>query len=1281
MSKLISRIGSAALAVLLSVVCATTAEATSLANQPVFANTDIPGNLALTLSVEFPTAISVANTGNYTDTLTYLGYFDPGKCYTYMPNLASPSSSYFQPSTWATGINQHFCSGMWSGNFMNWAAMPTIDPFRWALTGGYRSVDTPTLTILEKAWGSTQGGVSANYPYRGTSPSTGGTNLLQSPVSISQVTPFSAWAQFNLGIWGNGNAMVFSASNQYQLPASLAINLTDNGAAENGTLASLAGWKVYVRVKVCDATTPLGVGFLEANCNQYPGVSGVPSYKPEGLMQQYSNQIRYSVFGYLDENGDVRQGGALREPMGFIGPTYPVPLSSVLATNTRPEWDPATGVMSNNPDPAAASGSNPAVSQSGVMNYLNKFGEYGQTYKTYDNVSELYYAAVRYYENLGNVPEWTNGATPAAMDGFPAVTNWADPIVYSCQKNFILGIGDDHTWFDYNVGGNTNASGSRPMPATVSGDTFNQASTWTTDLQFLEGITQTPWWPFDSGATYFIAGLAYGVHVNDIRTDLPGAQTISTYWMDVAEDQEVENLNPYYLAAKYGGFKPAGTIAQISVPAQGTDGTPYYMKTPLNSNNKQWDTTGLNVTMNGGNVHPLPDNYFVANNAQAMVTSLNTAFANIAHAASALTTSFSYTAPNVQSSTESFASSYSSKGGWSGNVTASTLTYVAGVPTQGATVWTSDTAYQSQLAVVGSINGWQTGRNIATWDPNRVVGGVLTPGAVPFESGSLSAPLMAALLPSTCVGSSALCESAALSYLRGDQSNEASGTPGTQGYRNRTLLLGDIVNANLTPVNTPIQTFSEANDPGYAAFKTKWTTTTPRPGMVYAGANDGMLHGFVASSGVEQFAYVPSALYLGPNNTPQVDGLAQLTNPNYIHHFYVDATPNVFDVDMNRTGGTGYVVPVNPSVNTWATVLIGGLGKGGKSYYAIDVTDPANMSSESAVASKVLWEFSDPTMGYSYGAAVVVRTTKWGWVAILTSGYNNSDGYGYLYIVNVATGALLEKVRTTGLANGMTQASAYVQDYSNDLTDSVYVGDLNGQLWRFDLTGTPTSYPQGILLATLTDGVNPQPVTSAPLIEIHPVTRQRFVMVGTGKLLASSDITSAQMQTFYAILDGTAGAFNAAPATPINRGNLKQLTDTDLTSTAMSLTPGQLGWYYDLGMTGGIGWRVIVNPQAYNGIVAFSSLLTLTNDPCNPSGNSRVYALDYSTGTSVLAPSQAYASFATAVINIRYTGANGNPEIVVGFSGGTVPFARVPANLTGTLATRILNWREVPTVE
>jgi type IV pilus assembly protein PilY1 len=421
---------------------------------------------------------------------------------------------------------------------------------------------------------------------------------------------------------------------------------------------------------------------------------------------------------------------------------------------------------------------------------------------------------------------------------------------------------------------------------------------------------------------------------------------------------------------------------------------------------------------------------------------------------------------------------------------------------------------------------------------------------------------------------------------------------------------------------------------------------------------------------------VPSALFQGPTGTPQINGLAQLGNPSYTHHYYVDATPSAYDVDMAHTGGS-------TGTPNWATLLIGGLGKGGKSFYAIDVTDPANnLTTEAAVASAVKWEFTDSTMGYSYGSAVTVKTAKYGWVAIMTSGYNNTDGYGYIYFVNPATGALLEKVRTPSPSNGLTKAEAYVKDYSDETADSLYVGDLNGQLWRVDLTGTvlATPYPAPTLLATLQDpSGNPQPVTTKPEVAIHPVTRRRYVMVGTGQLLAASDATSTQMQTFYVILDGNANSFSTV-ATPITRSNLTALTTSQLTSIN-TLSATTQGWYTDLGIdpTSGIGWRMIIDPVSYNGIVAFTTVLTTVSDPCAPGGSSRVYALDYSSATSVLQPSPLpYYSSANTIIGVRVAGNNGTPELIVGYNG-TPAVGKVTANLTSPLATRTLNWREIPT--
>jgi type IV pilus assembly protein PilY1 len=1289
MNSLFSRSFAASLTLLLGLACMAPAHAqTNLADKPIAAGADVPGNLALTLSVEYPTAISIANLGNYVDNTQYLGYFDAAKCYTYLFNSATPSQSYFSPTGLNTASNGHDCSsipGQWSGNFMNWAATQTIDPFRWALTGGYRSVDTTTQTILEKAWGSAQGGPAQNYPYRGTSQG-GGNNLSTSGSLIAKLTPFNTWSQFDEGVWGNGQTMVFSgggAGSGYTLSYTAgSVSDLSNFATANTSAASAGAYRVYIRVAVCDPT--LGAAYLESNCVQYGA-----NYKPEGLLQQYSQKIRFSAFGYLNQGGDVREGGVMRAPMGFIGPNVPQPLSTALLVNPKPEWDPGTGIMSVNPDTASASSPNPSVSQSGVMNYLNKFGEFGQTYKTYDNVSELYYAAVRYFENLGNVPEWTNTASTTALDGFPAVTTWptdttgTNPgaaILYSCQKNFILGIGDDHTWYDYDVGGSTNASGGRAMPAAVTADTFNQASVWTTDLQTLQGIAPTPWWPFDSGATYFIAGLAYGVHVNDIRPDLPDTQTISTYWMDVAEDQRLENLNPYYLAAKFGGFStPTINAANATAPFY-TAANPAYdmLNTPITT--AQFDSTGAIVNMNGNN-HRLPDNYYNAGDAGKMVAGLKSAFVSISSAITQLSTSFSFSLTNVTSGTDSFGASYDANG-WTGTVTASTLTFDAsGNPTL-TPLWASSSTLQAQLAGTG----WQTARRVATWNGSSGVG---------FEIANLSSAQLAALRPSyATTGNANTDETNYLNYLRGDQTNEVSSTAAgsTHSLRNRRLLLGDIVDAGLTPVSTPLQTFSDANNPGYNFFKNLWTSTTPRPTTVYAGANDGMLHGFDGTTGTELFAYVPSAVIQGPTGTPQVNGLAQLGNPNYVHHNYVDATPAAFDIDMSRTVGFTGTVNYTTAIGTpWRTVLIGGLGKGGKSFYALDVTDPASMTTETAVAGKVLWEFTDSTMGYSFGVPVVVKTVKYGWVAILTSGYDNADGFGYLYFVNPRTGALLEKVKTPSSSIGLTQASAFVKDFSDETADSVYVGDMMGQVWRFDLTGTTGSYPQPVLLATVTDPISgaAQPITTAPLIEIHPVTRKRYVLFGTGVLLAITDVPDTQMQSFYAIIDGTASGFNAISA-PITRANLTPIDNLQLSSTTPNpiLTTGPMGWYTDLGIDAGsgIGWRMVVDPSAFNGIVIFATNLTTATDPCNPKGSGRVYAIDYATVQSVLQPSVAGPNPPFdplfAVLNLRLASVNGNAEILAGGnSSNGPPIQQVPANLTGTLATRILNWREIPTVE
>ena len=1233
---------------------------TPLADQPLFTNAGVPGNLALTLSVEYPTAVSVAHTdATYNEVKTYLGYFDYRKCYLYSWN-ADETLRHFYPSGLASnGVCTAVQGSKWSGNFLNWATMQTIDPFRWALTGGYRSVDTATMTLLEKAWASGQGG-TGNFPNRTTI-----TNAV-----VNNATPFN-WGEFRMRVQGLGNKLRFSNFGDVAV---------DNAATVYNPANAVNGGTVYemsVRVKVCDATVDAGP--LELNCKAYPA----GTYKPTGLIQQYASKIRYSAFGYLNDSSKLRDGGVLRARQKFVGPTYTLPGANET-NNTNSEWDTNTGIFALNPDSVDASATAVAygvpVTNSGVINYVNKFGQITPgSYKTYDNVSELYYAALRYYKNLGNVPEWTSaaGASVATkttwVDGFPVITSWDDPIQYSCQRNFVLGIGDVNTWLDKNVPGNTGNTGEPGKPAAVTADNSVNAKTATDKVGSLHGMganlgsaTNAQEIP----GSYYIAGLAYDANAKDIRPDdatkaqTIGKQTVQTYWLDVLEYGKYVDNNIYYLAAKYGGAKLPETF------------DPYARVGDLPL--EWWSTTGETVS---GQIKP--DNYFNASKADEMVSGLTKAFASIAANLRAYTTSFSTTLPQVTvAGTTSYSAQYDASS-WTGELSAANATFDA-VTKQPAisTVWNFSTKLAGQTAGAG----WDSGRRIVTWN-------TASSSAVPFRHASLSVAQRAALDTAYRAGDDSLDY---VNYLRGQTKHEEdSGEAGSAAaYRTRLHPLGDIVGSKPRVVGKPMAPLSSSSNPGYGLFKTTWAN---RKTMVYVGSNDGMLHAVDgalagATAGREVFAYVPGALYQGPTATPQTSGLAARGNPTFVHRYHVDATPALFDIDFGRTvGGVG---------TDWRSVLVGGLGKGGRAYYALDVTNPGGIDlaaaasvTEAGVASRVLWEFSDVDLGYTYGEPTAVKTKKHGWVLIFGSGYNNTDGKGYFFIVNPRTGALIQKLGTgVGAAAaqaGLADVQAYVLDRSDNTADSVYAGDLLGNLWRLDLRDADGNYPAPTRLATLTDSSNnPRPVTSRPNIIVQPGTNTRWVTVGTGRLLDGSDVASTQSQALYAIQDGTGLAFNAsAPAGfgfPITTANLRQLNDPTQTVTLNAAT--QIGWLVDLGVSGaGQGWRVISDPTSFYGSVEFTTMLP-GGDACNATGNSRVYSINLGTGQSDLVALDgttpiAYSSAIDGVATEqRSYGVEENGKfrrvLVVGNSKGGAK--GVNTKQPTALGLRRLNWRELP---
>lgn len=1072
---------------------------------------------------------------------------------------------------------------------------------------------------------------------------------------------------------------------------------------QHGQASQQAIYRLWINVKVCASPT-----MLEPNCVRYGS-----NYKPEGLVQKYSKGIRYSAFSYYNDSysSPERDGGVMRARMKFVAPTQTKPGSPPVA-NSAAEWDAKTGVMVSNPDSAdaastvadaASDGASVSITRSGVINYLNEFGYASRSYKTNDPLGELYYAVTRYFRNKGNVEAYSSlrgvGAADAAtyLDGFPAIRKWDDPMLYSCQKNFILGLGDIATNADGNVpGANWRSTREGPTLPVINGDDLSRTgpNDDTPDGLMKSVVDSTSMvWQLEGGDTRvtgweqnvcnaggnsnnYMAGMAYDMHVRDIRPDLPGVQTINTYFMDVEQFSEYCHKNVAWLASKYGGFTiPKAGFSPYAVGnnTRTLRGDSWESNDILPDSGSTW-LDGTSFSTDVGSTDKRPRNYFPGDAANTMKEGLIEAFAKIASEATvgATSTALASSSPQQEhSGGANYAATYDPSS-WTGALNGQTVKYARdGKPTL---------TDQWRASAILDARGWSSRQIVSYCKGNGVA----------FRPGMACSASFAAV-----DGVSAQSATNYINYLRGDRSQEIA----NQGvYRTRTSLLGDIVDAKVVAVAAPDMPLSSVQNPGYADFKHRYAR---RGTVVYVGANDGMLHAFDGSitspdGGKELFAYIPSLIY-SDNDPNTAGGLSSFGNPAFIHRFLVDGTPNVFDIDFLRAGQAGK----GGSGSDWHSVLIGGLGKGGKGYYAIDVTDPASWTSEQAVAGKVLWEFANggsngasttTHMGYSYGDAVVVKTAKYGWVVVLTSGYNNDDGRGYFFFINPQTGALLETLVTPdgsiSAPLNLAKAAAFVPNFEDGTADAIYAGDLQGNIWRVDLSASSGKYPAPTKIAILRDAHGTeQPVTTRPLIEIDPDSAKRYVLIGTGRLLADSDVASAQRQSFYAIIDGTgrAGGFYGGSSQlpsglkfPVTRSDLEE--NRDLIAGISSQPTKLMGWYYDMQTAGSIAERVNVDPAINQGIVAWVGNLP-NGQACSPGGISRTYVVDVALGRSTLRGNAgkgiaSIENIATTT-DVSFVSVGGEVELLTGQSSGAVSKVDIPS----PNAMKRLNWRTVRTTE
>jgi len=1122
------------------------AHAQDVSQTPLTVGAGVPGNMLLTPSVEFPTINSKANLNAFAAATEYTGYFDPRKCYLYSYN-ATESLRHFYPSR-STGLTLAVCSAAsleWSGNWLNWATTQTIDPFRKALTGGLRVRDTATETWLEKARHDGQGGIG----YFPNATTTG-------TATISGALPNSDWSTITTRVVGGGSEMYFTSTRvcsavdviggalpvnsatqqvvEYD-PATHVLNsvnsnspvvntdcdarttVVDNRPQTNANRI----YRVSIRVKVCDNA----VG-LEANCVQY--TSG---YKPEGLIQKYSRKIRFSVFGYLLDNGAFRDGGVLRANQKYVGPTFLNKDTRAWETNEFREWD-DDGVFIDNPNPIDASATEALVGApathpirySGVVNYINRFAQLtGTNAKNFDPVSELYYTATRYLRNLAPVSTYsdltlrystaTGVATTAGADrfnltdGFPVITRWEDPYEYHCQKSAILGIGDVYTHKDKNLKGDTQSSTATnepARPAAVTADPMlDDAPTWTRRAYTVEGIAYNGTLNAGLHNSPYMVGLAYYAHTQDLRTEaeMPGLQRISTHWVDVRETQKIEPRvrNQYWMAAKYGGF----TVPGEDTPADASDDYNSVTNTAA-LNNAWWSTAGDNITSNStdwpNETFRRAANYYVADRPATMVDSLTRAFANIASEGGGSGSALAANSTRLDTATRTYQAQFKA-GSWQGQVTAHDFNLVDGA--------------------IDPVPIWRAGEKMPVWSTRniRVNAGGAT--AVAFNYTNLNAAqktamsALAATLGTTASGTNVV------DFIRGDRSKEESQSGGVLRTRPTfpgwSPILGDIVNSTPIYVGAPNRALW-AKNPGtwtgkdtYDAFAVAQAARRP---VVWVGANDGMVHAFDATegnaaSGSELYAFVPM--------TAVLNGLVNVADPDYQHRYFVDGDMAIADI---YTGGA------------WKTVLVGTMGRGAPGVFALDVTNP--------LAPTFMWEHNHsdiPELGHNIGRPIIAQVMDGNWRVIFGNGSGSTDGTAKLISINLSDGAWAV-ISTDATPNNDLSAVTVFDSDLDGLFETVYAGDLNGNLWKItDLTITSVATK----MFTATDGTNPQPITAMPTVGKDPATGTTWVWFGTGRFLEETDLTNTQVQSWYGIKDE--GVMPVARSELVERTMIRELID------------------------------------------------------------------------------------------------------------------------------------------
>jgi len=418
---------------------------------------------------------------------------------------------------------------------------------------------------------------------------------------------------------------------------------------------------------------------------------------------------------------------------------------------------------------------------------------------------------------------------------------------------------------------------------------------------------------------------------------------------------------------------------------------------------------------------------------------------------------------------------------------------------------------------------------------------------------------------------------------------------------------------------------------------------TPENPAIYiaVASNDGMLHMIRnttaggAQSGQEVWAFMP-------RTSMPAQKTLRANAPGVKHPYTIDGAPVAFIQDRNQNGTI-------ESADGDRVYLYVGLRRGGKAYYALDVTNPESPRlmwtiSKSGDFAELGYTFSDPRVG-------LVNTGNGPRpVVMFAGGYdmnkdmrgvvgtNDSEGTA-IYVVDAETGKLIWKARggNGGASNTVFEHPLLVDSIPSTLstadsdgdgyTDRIVVGDTGGNIWRADMASKDTGNWKLVLLASVgrhapgASGIasdrrffhRPDIVPAADSLGIFD-----GVLIGSGNRANPLDDGGIARDFFYMIKDRNTTAGSAANLGYVH-STFGDVTDNCLQEGTNCLVNLSTGWRMQMEEP---GEKILATPLTVTGKVFFTSYLPQggsSQSLCAPSeGAGRLYAVGLQDGRAVI---------------------------------------------------------------